>query len=159
MRSGRTLCSTHLTTWCGFSIDSKRHTAYINFIKYSAFRNVMRSVKHDHRSLRSIRASIQSVLRSRLRAARRHPRSTDDISSQYYLVFCSVLFAVKRALWNRRVMNARRLEELIAWTGEYVIRRTVVGKRSVRWLVNFAYYVLMKNCAVYNKVGRGGGDE
>ena len=119
----------------------------------------MRSVKHDHRSLRSIHASIQSVLRSRLRAARRHPRSTDDISSQYYLVFCSVLFAVKRALWNRRVMNARRLEELIAWTGEYVIRRTVVGKRSVRWLVNYAYYVLMKNCAVYNKVGRRDGNE
>ena len=88
----------------------------------------MRSVKHDHRSLRSIRASIQSVLRSRLRAARHHPRSTDDISSQYYLVFCSVLFAVKRALWNRRVMNAKRLEELIARWGKHrlvlCLRRT-----------------------------------
>ena len=112
-------------------------------------------MKYDRQSLRSIRTSIQNVLRSRLRAARRHPSTTENISSQYYLVFCSVLFAVKRALWNRRVMNARRLKELISWTGEYVVRRTVVGKRSERWLVDFAYYVLMKNCTVYNKVRRG----
>lgn len=143
--------SSHLTTWCGFSIDSKRHSAYINFIKYAGFRSVIRYVKEDRRPFVSIQLSIQHVLRSRLRAARR-AQSPSSVGSQYYLVFCSALFAVKRALWTRRVMNGRCLERLVRWCRKYIGQNTVVDAQRVRWLVEYAFFLLMRNCEVYNKV-------
>ena len=72
---------------------------------------------------------------------------------------CSALIAEKRALCPLRVKHGKRLEQLVRWCTKYVGQKTVVDAQRVRWLVEYAFILLMRNCEVYNKVGARGSDE
>lgn len=49
-------------------------------------------------------------------------------------------------------MNGRCLERLVRWCRKYIGQNTVVDAQRVRWLVEYAFFLLMRNCEVYNKV-------
>ena len=153
MRHGKEKQSKHITTWCGFTIDSKRHLIYSNFIKYQKFQKMGRFVKQDNRDFQSIQMSLKRVLQVRLHAISKEPsNSNDDLKNRQIMVFCSVLFAFKRTIRNRRILKKKKGHFLFLWTCAFVTKLSFLPLNQVQWIVAYCMFATMRNTSVYSSV-------
>lgn len=145
--------STHITTWCGFTIDSKRHLIYTNFIKYQQFQKTNRFVKQDNRNFQSIQLSLKRVLQVRLNAISKEPPVlNDDMKNRQIMVFCSVLFAFKRTIRNRRILKKAKVRFLFLWASSFVSKLSFLPFNQVQWIVGYCMFSTMRNSSVYSSV-------
>ena len=150
----------HLTSWCGYTINSKHKFIYTNFLKYTDFRRsrvrriyvflcVRALMRQDITPFSSIYQTIFLVLRARLHSSRVSGDSSKE--NVRIVVYSSVLFAVKRTLRDYRVYQFTQMKKLIASTIRIVKRRVSLELEEIRWLVNHAFLAVIRKSRCYEK--------
>lgn len=153
VRKGRERKTHHVTTWCGFTIDSKRHLIVSNFSKYQFLTNRKRCVKFDNQSLQMLWVSVRRVLFVRLNAiSKEEPISHEDLNNRLILVYSSVLFTLQRTLKKHRIMNPHKIWVLYNWICQFVAKRSYLQQKPIQWIVAFCMISTLRNTQRYVRV-------